>query len=156
MRRLRAVATTEARSLEFLILAASRLQEARGARFDEIDGDVWTVPSARMKAKRPHRVPLSAAALAIVERQRQGKSGPFSSLPEPVASPSARAAYIACCLFWSAIVASCMDSARRFVTGWWRPRSSPAMGRRFRWRIASAKKKSAPTAAATCSISAVN
>ena len=30
-----------------------------------------------MKMKRPHRVPLSAAALAIVERQRQGNRGPF-------------------------------------------------------------------------------
>ena len=77
MRRLRGEDSTEARCLEFLILCASRLQEARGTRFDEIDGDVWTVPSARMKAKRPHRVPLSAAALAIVERQRQGNRGPF-------------------------------------------------------------------------------
>ena len=77
MHRLRGEDSTEARCLEFLILCASRLQEARGARFDEIDGDVWTVPSARMKAKRPHRVPLSAAALAIVERQRQGNRRPF-------------------------------------------------------------------------------
>jgi len=77
MRRLRGEDSTEARCLEFLILCASRLQEAHGARFDEVEGDVWTVPSARMKAKRPHRVPLSAAALAIVRRQRQGTRGPF-------------------------------------------------------------------------------
>jgi integrase len=77
MRRLRGEDSAEARCLEFLILCASRMQEARGARFDEIEGDCWTVPSQRMKAKRPHRVPLSAAALAIIERQRHGNRGPF-------------------------------------------------------------------------------
>ena len=77
MRRLRGEDSTEARCLEFLILTASRMQEARGARFDEIAGDIWTVPAARMKAKRPHRVPLAQPAAAIVERRRQGTSGPF-------------------------------------------------------------------------------
>ena len=129
MRRLRAVATTEARSLEFLILAASRLQEARGARFDEIDGDVWTVPSARMKAKRPHRVPLSAAALA--------RRAPAPRQKRPVhlsRSPWRRHRQEQphrCCLFWSAIVASCTDSARRFVTGWRRHGVPRRLGRAF-------------------------
>ena len=59
-----------ARTLEFIILTAARSGEARGARWAEIDGDVWTVPAERMKRGLPHRVPLSPAALAILERMR--------------------------------------------------------------------------------------
>ena len=32
----------------------------------DLDAGVWTIPAARMKAKRDHRVPLSARALAIL------------------------------------------------------------------------------------------
>ena len=35
----------------------------------------WTVPAARMKAKREHRVPLSARALEILELARQHTDG---------------------------------------------------------------------------------
>src|SRR5579885_113033 len=58
-----------ARALEFAILTAARTGEVVGARWDEIDiaEKVWTIPGARMKAGREHRVPLSAPALAIVE-----------------------------------------------------------------------------------------
>ncbi|WP_411642606.1 tyrosine-type recombinase/integrase [Loktanella agnita] len=49
-----------ARLLEFLILTCSRSNEARGARWDEIDDHIWTVPPERMKARQEHRVPLSA------------------------------------------------------------------------------------------------
>jgi integrase len=57
-----------ARALEFLILTAARTGEVIGARWPEIDleGRLWTVPAGRMKAGREHRVPLSAAALAIL------------------------------------------------------------------------------------------
>jgi integrase len=56
--------------LAFTILTAVRSQEARGARSDEIDfkAKTWSVPPERMKRKRPHRVPLSAEALALLER----------------------------------------------------------------------------------------
>ena len=45
-------------------------QEARGARWDEIDlkAGIWTVPPERMKRKREHRVPLSAEAMKLIER----------------------------------------------------------------------------------------
>ncbi|MGA8653668.1 MAG: integrase arm-type DNA-binding domain-containing protein [Xanthobacteraceae bacterium] len=58
-----------ARALEFVILTAARTGEVLGARWDEIDleNKIWTVPANRMKAKREHRVPLSATALAIVK-----------------------------------------------------------------------------------------
>lgn len=58
-----------ARAVEFTILTAGRSGEVRGARWDEIDldGAVWTVPAARMKAGREHRVPLSTSALALLK-----------------------------------------------------------------------------------------
>lgn len=63
--------------LRFLILVVARSGEARGARWSEVDmlQKVWTVPGARMKAARDHRVPLSDAALAVlaeVEPLRRG------------------------------------------------------------------------------------
>lgn len=38
---------------------------------------VWTVPSARMKAGRGHRVPLSGRALAILDEAANGRTGEF-------------------------------------------------------------------------------
>ena len=56
--------------LAFTVLTAVRSQESRGARWDEIDftQKVWIVPPDRMKRRRPHRVPLSTEALAILKR----------------------------------------------------------------------------------------
>ena len=58
-----------ARAVEFVILTACRSGEVRGARWSElnIESKVWTVPGARMKAKREHEVPLSDAALALLK-----------------------------------------------------------------------------------------
>jgi len=61
------------KALLFLILTASRSGETRGAVWDEIDWDraIWTIPGDRMKARRPHRAPLSRQALGILDAQRQ-------------------------------------------------------------------------------------
>ncbi|HKS89778.1 MAG TPA: integrase arm-type DNA-binding domain-containing protein [Stellaceae bacterium] len=61
-----------ARALEFAIFTAARTGEVLGARWGEIDlaAKVWTVPAERMKAGREHRVPLSDAALAVLETVR--------------------------------------------------------------------------------------
>lgn len=58
-----------ARALEFAILTASRSGEIRGATWDEIDlaAKVWTVAPERMKTRKPHRVPLPPAAVALLE-----------------------------------------------------------------------------------------
>lgn len=63
-----------ARALEFAILTAARSGEVRGAVWKEFDLEaaLWTVPAARMKAGREHRVPLSAAALALLKAQPKG------------------------------------------------------------------------------------
>ena len=55
-----------ARALEFAILTAGRTGEVLGARWDEIRGDVWTVPAGRMKGGKDHRVPLSKRVLEIL------------------------------------------------------------------------------------------
>lgn len=56
-----------ARALEFAVLTGARSGEVRGMRWDEVDGDVWTVPADRMKTRREHRVPLSPRARAILD-----------------------------------------------------------------------------------------
>ncbi len=58
------------RALEFLALTAARSQEVRGALWGEIDleGFTWTVPAARMKMSREHRVPLSTAAIDLLKQ----------------------------------------------------------------------------------------
>ena len=68
-----------ARALEFAILTAARTGEVLGARWDEIDleNKIWTVPASRMKAGREHRVPMSTAALAIVERLKVIRQNDF-------------------------------------------------------------------------------
>ena len=55
-------------AFEFLVLTASRSGEVRTAKWSEIDWDAatWEVPAARMKARRPHRVPLSCRAMEIL------------------------------------------------------------------------------------------
>jgi integrase len=59
-----------ARTLEFIILTGVRSGEARGARWNEIEGNIWTVPGERMKRGVPHRVPLSPDALAVLDKVR--------------------------------------------------------------------------------------
>jgi integrase len=75
-----------ARALEFTALTAARTGEALGARWGEIDlgAKVWTVPAARMKAGREHRVPLSDAALAVL-----GNVQPLALLRDGKADPGA-------------------------------------------------------------------
>lgn len=53
-------------AFEFLIQTAARTGEVLGARWDEIDDDVWTVPAERMKAGAEHRVPLSDRCVEIL------------------------------------------------------------------------------------------
>jgi integrase len=68
MATLRAEVGLGALALQFTILTAARTTEALEARWSEIDltEAIWTVPDARMKARREHRVPLSSASLAVL------------------------------------------------------------------------------------------
>ena len=82
---------TAANALEFLILTAARTGEVIAARWPEIDfaARMWTVPAARMKSGREHRVPLTPvrclcssgcrkrAKNSYSQAQRQGKVSPI-------------------------------------------------------------------------------
>jgi integrase len=62
-----------AKALSFTILTAARSGEVLNATWDEINLDdatlTWTVPASRMKMQKPHDVPLSDAAVAILRAQ---------------------------------------------------------------------------------------
>lgn len=62
-----------ASALEFLILTASRTSETIGVTWEEIDLEhaAWTIPANRIKMEKEHRVPLSASALAVLERVKK-------------------------------------------------------------------------------------
>lgn len=66
---LRTQAGAASRALEFAILTAARSGEVIGATWQEFDLDksTWTIPAERMKAKKEHRIPLSARALELVK-----------------------------------------------------------------------------------------
>lgn len=72
MEALRLMPGTAAQALEFIVLTSCRTGEAIGATWPEIDLDrgLWTIPAARMKAEREHVIPLSAAAVAVLEKAR--------------------------------------------------------------------------------------
>lgn len=75
MAKLRTREGTAARALEFVILTAARSGEVRGATWAEFDlqEGIWKVPPQRMKAGREHRVPLGAAALAVLLERQKGQ-----------------------------------------------------------------------------------
>jgi integrase len=90
MRELREREGNTARALEFTILTAARVGEVLGARWEEISGDLWTVPASRVKSRREHRVPLSRPALQLLEALPQTNSYVFSGLRAQLANNGLR------------------------------------------------------------------
>jgi integrase len=70
MVRLRAASGVGALALQFVILTAARSGEVRGATWAEVDlqAKIWTVPEARMKSGKEHRVALSDEAVAVLKQ----------------------------------------------------------------------------------------
>jgi len=64
-------------ALEFIVLTATRSGETRGALWSEFDLEnaEWTIPGERMKAKRPHRIPLSQRCLEILKDAKKLSDG---------------------------------------------------------------------------------
>jgi integrase len=73
--------SVSARALEFAILTGGRCREVSDARWEEFNltDRVWTIPADRivdgirisgMKSDRAHRVPLSPAAMAVLEEMQ--------------------------------------------------------------------------------------
>jgi integrase len=79
MQALRAREGIAAAALEFQILTACRPGNAVGARWAEFDlnAAVWTIAGENMKGGKDHKVPLSAAALAVLERMEKIRNGEF-------------------------------------------------------------------------------
>ena len=67
--RLTKLEVTSANALRFTMLTAARTGETLGATWKEFDLDkaLWVIPGARMKKGKEHRVPLSSAAIALLE-----------------------------------------------------------------------------------------
>jgi integrase len=78
-----------ARALKLTIYCASRSGEVLGANWEEIDLEnaVWTVPRERMKAGRPHRVPLSRPALALLKTLNEPRISEFVFPGQKIARP---------------------------------------------------------------------
>jgi integrase len=79
MTELRGIEGPAARALEFTILTAARTAEVIRARWQEFDlaEELWTIPPERMKSGREHRVPLSGAALAVVNARHDKREGDY-------------------------------------------------------------------------------
>lgn len=67
------------RALELLVLTATRTGDVLNARWDEIDlaEKLWTIPAGRAKSRREHRIPLSEAAVSVIETMRAASVGEF-------------------------------------------------------------------------------
>lgn len=59
--------------LRLLIYTLARTVEIREARWAEFDltNAVWEIPAERMKARKPHRVPLPRQAVAVLEQMAE-------------------------------------------------------------------------------------
>ena len=55
-------------ALKLVLVTGQRPGEVTGARWHEINGSDWTIPAARTKNGREHRVPLSELAMEILGR----------------------------------------------------------------------------------------
>ena len=71
--------------LRLVAFTACRSGEARGARWDEVDLEAreWRIPASRMKAAAEHRVPLSGAALAVVQSVGPRRNSSNLLFPSP-------------------------------------------------------------------------
>jgi len=74
-------------ALQLCILTATRSGEVRGAVWYEFDLEkkIWTIPAAKMKASREHRIPLSGPALDILKQMM-----PFATGKDALVFPSIR------------------------------------------------------------------
>jgi len=75
--KLRASPAVSARAVEFIALTAARSNEARSMMWNEVDFQerLWTVPGERMKAGKPHEVPLTDRAITILKERLAMRTG---------------------------------------------------------------------------------
>ena len=68
--------------LRFLLLTGQRIRETQLARWEDIEGDRWSIPAENTKPNRGHWVPLSTQAAAIIEAQDKDRSLIFGKVTE--------------------------------------------------------------------------
>jgi integrase len=100
-----------------LLLTGTRSGEARGACWSEIDldGALWTIPADRMKGAKQHRVPLSEAAMAILTRVAEVRTGDLVCSSVGRRSTTARRPEF--CAVSATTRSRCTASDRRSATG---------------------------------------
>lgn len=64
-------------ALKFLILTAARTTEVRYCNEGEIENDIWTIPSDRMKAGKEHRIPLPHQAMTLLKQAEMWRKDGF-------------------------------------------------------------------------------
>ena len=71
--------TIGSKALQYTILTAARTSEVRYVGRDEIDFNkmLWNVPAERMKARKPHKVPLSQQAAELIDGIMAAHNYPF-------------------------------------------------------------------------------
>ena len=84
-------------AIRFLTLTAARSGEVRGARWSEINGDVWTLAPERTKQNRWHRVPLSRQVLDVLAEAEKLPGG--SGLVFPSAGGDELGSTTLCAIF---------------------------------------------------------
>jgi integrase len=68
------------RIVRVLMLTGARLNEVARLRWDEIDGECWTIPAARYKSKIDHTLPILPAVKELIgSRPDKGADYVFSS-----------------------------------------------------------------------------
>ncbi len=90
-------------AFELLVLTAARSGEVRLATWDEFDlaAAVWTVPAARMKANREHRVPLCGRAVEVLGEAARLRE--VVSSAEPLVFPSRRGQALSDMALWKLV-----------------------------------------------------
>jgi len=75
--------------VKLLALTGQRRDEVARMRWDELDLDarLWTLPAQRTKNNKPHEVPLSNAALAVLQNVSRIAGSPFVLTTNGGASP---------------------------------------------------------------------
>lgn len=101
-----------ARLLRFIILTASRYSEAARWEPEEVSGDVWTIPGARMKAGKQHSVPLTAAAIACLPLARASDVSLSNCISRHTDTPATTHGFRSCFRDWCG---DCTDFPREIA-----------------------------------------
>ena len=84
-------------ALEFLILTATRTEDARNAKWDEInlEDKVWSVPDSRHKSGKEFRLPLASRQIEILkEAQKLSEGSPYVFINPNTRKPYSENVYI--------------------------------------------------------------